>query len=70
MSKKSNMISAPSMDKDYQSEDDHRTLTRAEEIRMDAGRMKGVQRHQQKSLKALSRIGRTLGKRSMRRGSR
>lgn len=69
MSKKS-MMASPMMDKDYQSEDDHRTLTRAEEIRMDAGRMKGVQRHQQKSMRALSRIGRTLNTRSMRRGSR
>ena len=51
---------------DYRAEDDHRTLTRAEEIRADKTRMAGVQRHQRKSLRALKRVGRAIGKRSSR----
>jgi len=51
---------------DYRAEDDHRTLTRAEEIRADKERMRGVQRHQKKSLRALKRVGRALGSRSSR----
>ncbi len=56
----------PSED-DYRAEDDHRTLTRAEDIRSDAGRMKGVLKHQSKMERALGRMARTLP-RPMRRG--
>lgn len=46
---------------DYQAEDDHRTLTRAEEVRSDTKRMAGVRRHHRKQTDALSRISRALG---------
>lgn len=49
---------------DYQCEDDHRTITRAEEVRADKKRMAGVKRHQRKSERALKRTGRTLGRRA------
>lgn len=58
------MPSMPSMSKserDYQCEDDHRTLTRAEEIRSDPKRMAGVQRHHRKTTRALSRVGKAIG---------
>lgn len=48
---------------DYRAEDDHRTLMRAEEIRQDPGRIKGVARHQRKMTSALANVGRTLGRR-------
>lgn len=50
----------PSED-DYRAEDDHRTLCRAAEVRADAKRMKGVQRHHAKQRAALGRVGRSLG---------
>lgn len=46
---------------DYQCEDDHRTLTRAEEIRSDAKRMAGVRRHHRKTSRALKRVSRAIG---------
>jgi hypothetical protein len=48
---------------DYRAEDDHRTMTRAAEIAGDNSRMAGVAKHQQKSMKNLSRVGRMIGKR-------
>lgn len=54
----------PSMYKsesDYQCEDDHRTMTRAEEIRMDPKRMAGVRKHHRKTTRALKRAGRAIG---------
>jgi hypothetical protein len=45
---------------DYMAEEDHRTLTRADEIRNDAARMKGVQRHHAKQTAALDRVGKAL----------
>jgi hypothetical protein len=54
---------------EYQAEDDHRTLTRAEEVRADPKRMTGVRRHHQKQTRALSRISKALGgARAMTRG--
>ena len=55
----------PSFDRDYQSEDDHRTLMRASEIQMDGRRMKGVRKHQRKEEKRM-----TLLKKSMLQGRR
>lgn len=46
---------------DYQAEDDHRTLTRAEEVRSDPKRMSGVRKHHRKQTVALGRISRALG---------
>jgi len=60
MSKKHSTVAAsPSMmrDRDYQAEDDHRTLTRAQEIAEDKGRMAGVRKHHQKMTKSLSKVG-------------
>lgn len=51
----------PSPVPDYQAEEDHRTLTRAQEIREDSGRMRGVKRHHAKQTKTLGKVGRTLG---------
>lgn len=49
---------------DYQCEDDHRTLTRAEEIRSDAKRMAGVRRHHRKTTRALRRMDRVVNRRA------
>lgn len=46
---------------DYRAEDDHRTMTRAAEIAGDDDRMKGVAKHQRKSMKGLHRVGRMIG---------
>ncbi len=46
---------------DYRGEDDHRTLTRAEEVRADPKRMEGVVKHQRKSEAALARVKKALG---------
>lgn len=51
---------SPSFDKDYQREDDHRTLTRAAEIIGDKGRMKGAKQHHRKQSKAMSLVQRTM----------
>lgn len=56
--KKSNPVPFP--DRDYQSEDDHRTLMRASEIQMDHGRMKGVRKHQRKEEKRMSLMKKTM----------
>lgn len=45
---------------DYQAEDDHRTLTRAEEVRSDTKRMAGVVRHHRKQTSALKRTSKAL----------
>lgn len=52
---------AAKSDDDYRAEDDHRTLTRAEEIRMDAARMKGVRKHHTRVNRSLTRVGRAIG---------
>ena len=51
---------------DYRAEDDHRTLTRAEEIRADAARMAGVRRHHRKQSRAISRMNRVVNGRGRR----
>ncbi len=53
--------SAPDADKDWRAEDDHRTLTRAAEVRADPSRMAGVSKHHQKMQKNLASVGRSLG---------
>ena len=50
-------------DQEYRDEDDHRTITRAEEVRTDKSRMMGVRRYQRKSERALKRTGRALRRR-------
>lgn len=49
---------------EYRSEEDHRTLTRAEEVRADKSRMAGVRRHHAKQTRALKRVGRAVGRRA------
>lgn len=53
-------VSMPALDRAYQAEDDHRTLTRAAEITDDRARMTGVRRHQRKQEKAMSLMHRTF----------
>jgi hypothetical protein len=48
-------------EKDYQAEEDHRTLTRAEEIRADKARMTRVAAHHAKTSRALKRMDRVVG---------
>lgn len=45
---------------EYRAEEDHRTLTRAEEVRADKGRMAGVIRHHKKQTSALRRTSRAI----------
>jgi hypothetical protein len=45
------------MDRDYMAEDDHRTLTRAQEIAEDKGRMSGVRKHHRKMTRSLAKVG-------------
>lgn len=53
--------SAPSKsEKDYQAEDDHRTLSRAAEIQADTSRMARVKTHHRKETRRLSKVGRSL----------
>lgn len=47
--------------KDWQAEDDHRTMTRAAEIKQDPSRMAGVAKHHEKQKKSLASIGRSIG---------
>ena len=48
------------MDRDYQGEDDHRTLTRAAEIVGDKARMSGAKRHHRKAGKQMSLVQKTM----------
>ena len=53
------LSTAPAMsmrDKEYQAEDDHRTLTRAQEIAEDKKRMSGVRTHHAKMTKSLAKV--------------
>jgi hypothetical protein len=47
-------------DRDYQAEDDHRTLARACEIRSDKSRMTAVRQHHDKAKRSLSTVGRMV----------
>lgn len=51
---------SPFPDKDYQREDDHRTLTRASEIMGDKDRMKGARAHHRKQTKTMSHVQKTM----------
>lgn len=51
---------APDEDR-WRDEDDLRTLSRAEEIRSDTGRLARLRRLQQTQMAALDRVGRSLG---------
>jgi hypothetical protein len=68
------MVDSPSMppgmsaeakkrEQESRDEDDHRQLTRAEEIREDKSRMAGVLRHHRKQMRAVQRMSRTFGAR-------
>jgi hypothetical protein len=65
MGKKSSSPAMPSMDRNYQDEDDHRTLMRAAEIGNDRKRLSGARRHHKKEEKRL-----TLVKKQMLQGRR
>jgi hypothetical protein len=43
------------VDKDYRAEDDHRTMTRAGEIKADRERLKGVKDHHKKMQKHMEK---------------
>jgi hypothetical protein len=44
------------MEKQYQAEDDFRTLSRAAEVKSDKGRMQGVKQHAKKTMASCSRV--------------
>jgi hypothetical protein len=52
----------PAMDRQYQAEDDHRTLTRAAEIQANRPRMAAVRRHHRKMTTALGKMDRMLSR--------
>lgn len=54
--KKESMPAMPAVDKDWQSEDDARTLMRAHEIHGDEKRMAAAHKHLQKQKKAISSV--------------
>lgn len=49
-------VSASKAEDDYRAEDDHRTLSRAEEVRSDPKRFAKAARHARKTVRAVSRI--------------
>lgn len=48
--------SQSSKERDYQAEDDHRTLTRADEVRQDPARMRGARKHARGIVRTASRL--------------
>jgi hypothetical protein len=52
--------SMPAIDRDFQGEDDHRTLMRAAEINGDRKRLSGARRHHKKEEKRLSLVQKTM----------
>lgn len=56
MAKKAAPAVPMTLDKDFQAEDDHRTMMHAADIQADQTRMVGVRRHQRKQVKALGRM--------------
>ena len=56
-------------EREYQAEDDCRTLERAEEVRQDKSRLQGAQRHAGKRIMQMKRVmgGRAAAKRAPRR---
>jgi hypothetical protein len=56
-------LSSPSKsEQDYRAEDDHRTLSRAAEIRQDPARVAAVKAHHQTVKKRIASVGRSLSK--------
>lgn len=55
-------------EKKYQGEDDLRTLTRADEIRSDHGRMSNVRGVHRDQMSALTKMGRSMGGRDPKKG--
>lgn len=58
------MVSKAMHDKreaEYRAEDDHRTLTRAAEVRNDPKRVKGAAEHHRKKMAEMSTVGREIG---------
>ena len=53
----------------YQAEDDHRTLTRAEDIRTDPTRMKKVAAFHRTKMRQMTKIGSSLKRRAPSRSS-
>jgi hypothetical protein len=53
-------LSSPKSDRDFQAEDDHRTMMRAAEITGDRKRMAGVRRHNGKEQKRLALVQRSV----------
>lgn len=49
-------VSPSQMERQYQAEDDFRTLSRASEIKRDGDRMKGVKSHARKTMASCSRV--------------
>lgn len=47
-------------DRDYQAEDDHRTLSRAADIQSDKGRMAGAKKFHRKTTKQHAAMGRSF----------
>lgn len=56
MGKKTAVASAPMLDRDYQAEDDFRTLQRADEVRRDSKRHTAAKRHGRKQLSSIRRV--------------
>lgn len=52
------------MEKDYQAESDHHTLSRAAEIHGDPSRMRAAHTHHKKQTKALDKVGSLFGSKS------
>lgn len=58
-----NPISGPGasmMDRDYQAEDDHRTLMRSAEVQNDPARMAGAKKHHKKQMKKMALVQRQM----------
>lgn len=62
MAKSSGACAPSGIEDDYRAESDHHTLSRAEEIKADPSRMKGVAKHHKKITKALAGVGRAIGR--------
>jgi hypothetical protein len=71
-SKASQVVSGPSKKEhdQYQAKDDLRTLTRAEEIRADKGRMSNVRHAHEEEHETLVRVGRSITGREPKKGRR
>jgi len=63
MGRKNTTIAQPNVasDNDFMAEDDHRTMSRAEEIKGDTKRMKAVSKFHRKRQGEMSKLGKVLG---------